>query len=152
MCVSSATCRLGRSNLDGIEAELRVGTVKAGRVDVGQDVFSLSRRLLRACGSNLVASELTKTRRCGYIRDMSKQVKKLQAKVDWIELTDLGSTNLSVGTFSVSRSTFVMEVAGGCLVKEVMLTSSGGRPNTSVAMNFIIGARLSDFTDDELSS
>ncbi len=40
-----------------------------------------------------------------------------------------------------------MEVAGGCLVKEIAFGQG-----IAVAMNFIIGARLSDFTDDTPSS
>ena len=47
--------------------------------------------------------------------------------------------------------TFIMEVAGGCLVKEVALSGSNSNP-PGIAMNFIIGAKLSDFTDEPPSA
>ena len=70
-------------------------------------------------------------------------------KVKWVLLGE--ANKVSHYSRSVTSMTFIMEVAGGCLVKEVALSGSNSNP-PGIAMNFIIGAKLSDFTDEPPSA
>ncbi|MCB9756579.1 MAG: hypothetical protein H6713_42220 [Myxococcales bacterium] len=71
----------------------------------------------------------------------------IKSRHKWLLLDGDGKDTVLLAGMNCPRKTFVMEVAGGCLVKEIVFGKG-----IDVAMQFIIGAKLSDFTDETPSA